>query len=161
MTQRANNTFQNSRARRALRNWLCELNPNYFVTTNFNRDTTFEGARHCLRHWHGCVDRKLLGKNWCKKPNVARTFFIGFAEHPDSNLNYHLLLRVPDSEKHQTFEKIAADYWTRIVASGSLDLQKLNTDHELRIKSRYATKDLWLDELLEQFVISSEFNGRQ
>lgn len=148
---------QKNRIRSAIRSMVCELEPNYFVTANFNREMTFEGAKRCLRHWHACIDHARLGTKWSKKPSDDRVFFFAFAEHPDTNLHYHLILRAPRLLDRPCFEALAPQVWERVVKGGSLDVQELKTELDVARVSTYATKDLWQDRLLEQWVLSSEF----
>lgn len=150
-------TIQKSRIRSAIQGMLCEMEPNYFVTANFNRETTFEGARKCLRRWHALVDKKRLGKDWSKKPSADRVFFFAFSEHPDDNLHYHLILRAPQLLDRPSFDTVGPKVWERLVQGGDLYVQKLKTKLDVAKVSSYSTKDLWNERLFEQWIVSSEF----
>ena len=147
--------MKNKDIKKGMRELLRQFDWDYFVTVNFNRATNWEGARKNLKEWHGRLDRQLLGGRWAKKLD-KRTFFIAFSEGGETNLHWHMMVKVADG-KHEKFEKNAARLLRGIVKSGTLDVQKLATkDDELRT-SNYSIKDLWRDEAVERFVMSTEF----
>ena len=104
-----NSSSKNKEMRCAVREMIMEQGADHFVTAVFNRETTFAGARESLKKWHALVDGCLLGSRWQKKPAHERTFFMAFAEHPDSNLHYHLMLRLADPIRHVEFAAIASE----------------------------------------------------
>src|SRR3954471_1773651 len=59
--------------RLAWEQWLAELDFDLFVTLNFNRDTTPAGARRMLGLFMARLDRRFLGRRWCRK-GPERTF---------------------------------------------------------------------------------------
>ncbi len=127
----------------------------YFITANFNRATNWEGTRRNLKDWHARVDRQLLGGRWAKKTK-QRTFFIACSEGGETNLHWHLLAKVADG-KQERFENCAAELWKQMVKSGSLDVQKLHAKPDEVRTANYTTKELWRDEAIEHFVLSTEF----
>ena len=97
----------NKRIRKAMNEMLCDMDAEYFVTANFNRDTSYAAARKALKAWYARVDKALLGGSWSRKARNERTFFIACVEHFDSNLHWHLLLRLGDGAERQRFEAVA------------------------------------------------------
>ena len=81
--------FENRRLKKAMANFLYELDASYFVTANFNRDTNYAAARRTLSAWHARIDKALLGGSWSRKARNERTFFIACVGHIDSNLHWH------------------------------------------------------------------------
>ena len=58
----------NKRIKKAMNEMVRDMDADYFVTLNFNRDTKHEAARKALRAWHARVDKALLGGSWSPKP---------------------------------------------------------------------------------------------
>ena len=85
---------------------------------------------------------------------------MAFAEHPDSNLHYHLMLRLADPTRHVEFAAIASAFWQEVVAGGSMEVGFLATALDLEKSAIYATKDLWRSDLINNFIISSEFMNK-
>lgn len=141
----------------AMRIWSVGLNAPYFVTANFNRDVSYNGAREALRSWHLRLDRRLLGPKWQKKPAENRTQFIAYVEHLSSNLHWHLLVRPPGHVSQTEFSAAAKDAWGCLVEGGSLDIQIARSKADREKVASYCTKDLWIRENYEKFVLSTEF----
>ena len=148
---------KNKEMRSAVRDWIVAEGADYFVTAVFNRETNFAGAQNNLRHWHARIDRCLLGKRWQKKEEQERTFFWAFAEHPDSNLHYHLMVKLSDPAKRTKFEANAKACWQKIVNSGDMEFRYLATNSDLIDRAGYSTKGLWRSDLHENYIISSMF----
>ena len=141
----------------SLSQFLCNQHLTHFVTLVFNRyDMTLPSARRKLRHWHGHVDRALLGPNWSQKPSSARTLFYAFPEHIDTNLHFHLLARPAVSTRAVCFENAATVYWSELVRGGSIDIAPIT---QINGVVHYATKDTWRPRNFENFIISTEFIG--
>ena len=130
----------------------------YFITANFNRDSSLNSAKKTLGHWSAMVERSLLGKHWYKKEAHERISFFAFAEHLDSNLHWHLMLRLPDENMKNHFRMIAANYWKQIVKSGSMDIQPILSEQDRIKASSYVTKDLLKTENYLAFTMSTEFS---
>lgn len=137
--------------------FIKQLNPTHFITANFNRDTNWQAARQCLKRWHARIDRKLLGKHWSTRGRTARTLFISFGERPDTNLHWHMLLRLGSGADRAKFEAIAGEEWQQLVSSGSMKVDALQDFLSVEKTSTYATKDLWRNGHIENFIISTEF----
>ena len=152
-----NSLTQNKRIRSALREMIMEQGADYFVTAVFNSETNFGGAWNSLKDWHARIDRRLLGKHWQQKEPDERTFFWAFPEHPDSNLHYHLMVKLSDPAKRMEFEAIADTCWQGIVGSGDMKLEYLQTALDLVRTVNYSTKDQWRSDLNENYIISSMF----
>ena len=147
----------NNRIRKSMIEMLRGMNPEYFVTLNFNWDTNYEAARKTLKAWHARLDRELLGGSWSRKPQNERTWFVAFAEHFDSNLHWHMLLGLGDGTDTMRFEEAVDRCWKKLVISGSVDVQHLDTDKDKACTANYVTKDLWQQRAIESFVLSREF----
>ncbi len=150
-------TEKNTQIRAALRQWILDHGADLFVTANFNRDTNSEAARRNLKRWHARIDRALLGASWAKKAINQRTFFVAFVENTDSNLHYHMLLKLSDPQAKARFLDIAESAWLGLVKSGSLDIKPIETRNDLARTAAYATKQLYRSDRLEQFILSTEF----
>ncbi len=147
------------RYRQGMNELLRDMEADYFVTANFNRDTSYEAARKALKGWHARVDKVLLGGSWSRKARAERTQFVAFVEHLESNLHWHLLLRLGEGADEQRFEQVAEGCWLRLVKSGSLDVEKIDTSADRARVANYVTKDLWRREARDGFVLSGEFRN--
>ncbi len=103
----------NKRIKKAMNEMVRDMDAEYFVTLNFNRDTNYEAARKALRAWHARVDKALLGGSWSRKARNERTFFIACVEHLDSNIHWHVMLRLGESTTTQRFEAVAEQCWEK------------------------------------------------
>src|SRR5207248_1445517 len=143
-----------------------ELGFELSVTLNFNRSTTFNGARHLLGEWAQRVDEKYIGKQW-SKDNSHRVFFIAVFENPNRNPHFHLLARLPllcwrrlALSKFKEYgslawhEKTLRDLWVRLVPSGSAYTKAI---YDLDGIACYNAKQLIRPGHAETFVISTEF----
>jgi hypothetical protein len=81
--------------RDAFANWLPTIEADWFITLNFNRPISIQGARSQLKGWLGRVDRSLLGRKWYQKPSSERTSGVATIENPDRNTHLHILLKFP------------------------------------------------------------------
>lgn len=149
--------YQNKQLQNAYKDFVKSQHCNYFVTANFNRNTTINGARKALKHWAAKIDRKLLGKNWAKIATDERLHFFACAEHINSNLHWHLLLKITDKNKRNSFEHVAAKYWREIVECGNMQIDFLETEKDNAKASSYLSKELWKSNNYNQFIISREF----
>ncbi len=151
--------FENRRLKKAMANFLYELDASYFVTANFNRDTNYAAARRTLSAWHARIDKALLGGSWSRKARNERTFFIACVGHIDSNLHWHLILRLGDGAERQRFEAVAAESWVKLVLGGSMKVDWLATDLDRLKTARYTVEELWQQRAIESFVLSTEFGN--
>jgi hypothetical protein len=85
----------NKRLRQEISNWLPTIEADLFITLNFNRPKSLQGARNQLKGWLARVDRSFLGHNWNKKPSPERTSGVAIIENPRKNLHAHVLLKFP------------------------------------------------------------------
>ncbi len=139
-----------------IRDWLNDIPFNFFVTANFNCSTSEQSARSALRRWHGMIDRQLLGPKWHRKPADQRTMFFAFAEHPNSNRHFHLMLK---TDQPIAFAEIADRMWNKIVPAGSMDVQFFDQQQDRLNTICYSTKEIWKHDLINSFIISSEFSS--
>lgn len=121
--------------------WLSSENFhfNFAFTANFNRETTLAGAERTLRDWVRSIDRKVLRRRWKNATPEERVTVIGFPEHPNSNLHYHLLVHTPVNPLKA--QKLAATEWQRLVKSGDLWGSVLASANDAHVFAKYAAKD--------------------
>lgn len=119
--------------------WLSSEQFDFAFTANFNRETTLLGAERQLRKWAQNIDRKVLGRKWRNAKAEERVKIIGFPEHPDSNLHYHLVVNAPVNPLK--VQKIAVAEWQRLVKSGDLWASALGSPTDVRGFVEYAVKD--------------------
>lgn len=126
--------------RKTWQDWLAKTDWDYFVTLTFNPTTklsektkmligpqwSLERAAQDLHAWHGRLDRKMLGNKWHKKP-FERTRFVAFVEHPESNIHWHLMLKL-NCTRHDTFNAKAEAIWKKLVESGTVDIKPAQSD---------------------------------
>ena len=139
--------------RNELQEWITQGDYNFAATANFNRHIRLSEATRLLKSWQCNLDRKVIGKNWKKRPTEDRIFFTAFSEHEASNLHFHMMLRLPvNSLKAQ---RLAVKLWQFIVPSGSMWISTLSNDIDDRKQVvNYATKDLWNGIGIENFIVS-------
>ncbi|MCF8721611.1 hypothetical protein [Nitrospina gracilis] len=134
----------------------------YFLTFNFNRETGAGAGRRQLDRWHKKLDRKLFGRYFYKHKRENRTFFIAFQEigGKTGQFHYHALVKLPE-DRWEDFKLFAPMYWERLIPSGDLNLQLLKEVKDKQKAASYSVKDIWNEENLENFVISTEFSKRR
>jgi hypothetical protein len=138
-----------------------------FVTLNFNRPTTFNGARHLLGEWAQRVDEAYIGKQWSDN-SARRLFFIAVFENQDTNPHFHLVVRLPllcwrrlslpKFEQYRTLQWHTSklEYlWVRLVCSGNCYTEPI---YNLNGLARYNSKQFLRSGYAETFIISSEFH---
>jgi hypothetical protein len=144
--------------RDAWRNWLREEHFNYFITLNFNRPTSYNGARPLFGEWLARVDSAFLGRSWTRNPRI-RAFAVAFTENPHSNLHLHVLLRPPQQSALRPKvdrEAVFANAWRKLVRSGSCHVQHID---DLPGVVRYVTKQLTHRDHALWFMLSREFHN--
>ncbi len=147
----------------ALQEMLIEQNFQWHITANFNRVTTPSNGRDKLKAWSSFIDRKLLGRNYYKKPDDQRLFFVAIPEvgAGSIHLHYHLLAKLPES-RHEQFPLIAESTWKHFVPEGSLYVQRIaNTAEDLKRVVAYDTKDIWKQNNFDNLFFSTEFSSQQ
>lgn len=142
--------------RKTWQDWLPETEWDYFVTLTFNPKTELStgkiqrpiGRQWCvkraandLHEWHARLDRKMLGKKWHERP-IERTRFIAFVEHPNSNIHWHMMLKL-NCTRHDTFNSEAPKIWKKLIKSGTVDIKPAQIDLTANeIFSRYCGKKI-------------------
>ena len=119
--------------------WLASTDFDFAFTANFNRETTLASAERVLRRWGRDINRKVLGRRWRFAKRHERLLVIGFPEHPDTNLHYHLLVRAPTNPLK--VQQLAVAEWNRRVPSGELWTSPLPDAGDVHRFARYALKD--------------------
>ena len=133
----------------------------WWLTANFNRDTTKEQGFRKLREWHSRIDRELHGRSFYKKKKDDRLFFIACPEIGgySGRLHYHIFAQMPERSEEK-FEIIAEPTWCQLVKGGSLDVQEIgNTKVDQKKVIDYGLKEAWFDSNYERFIISTEFSS--
>lgn len=133
----------------------------WWLTANFNRETTKEQGSKKLREWQSRIDRALHGRYYYKKKKDDRLFFIACPETGGYSgcLHYHIFAQMPERSEEK-FKLIAEPTWLQLVKSGSLDVQEIGdskTDQEKVIG--YGLKEIWFDSNYENFIISTQFSS--
>jgi hypothetical protein len=149
------NTHFNKQVQSGMRKMMAQYEWDFFVTANLNRATNWLGAKNALRHWHRKTDKELLGAGWQRRKS-QKMFFIACCEGGETNLHWHILLKVKKG-RHAKFTDMAEGFWKQIIPSGSMDVQIIPSKEDAERVIRYATKDFWRSTEIEQFVLSSEF----
>lgn len=140
--------------------FLKEQDISWHLTASFNRETTTSQGYKLLKEWHSRLDREIYGRNYYKRNNRERTFFVAFPEVGGfgRNLHYHLLARMP-LWAEEKFVRIAERKWSQIVKTGDLCVQKIaNTDSDLSRAISYDLKDIWKIGDTEDIIISTQFS---
>lgn len=145
--------FDKKRLTQSMGEWLQDHGFTHFVTLAFNRMETIDSARKNLNKFHAKLDRKILGKNYYKKPKDQRTFFVAFIEHMNSNFHYHLLLKTPN-QYISRLEFHLDSSWQKVVNSGSSNVQAIY-DH--RGCTSYCLKEQSNLKHFNNFILSHEF----
>ena len=99
----------NKKLNDGVRELVADFDGDYFLTAVFNRNVTLAGAEKSLEHWCACLSKKLYRKKWYKRPVTERIEYIAFAEHLDSNVHWHLVLKVGKGRRAWKF-RLFADY---------------------------------------------------
>ncbi|MEN3372009.1 hypothetical protein [Dechloromonas sp. ZS-1] len=153
------NFYKKSVLSPALQSMLLDIEPQWHITANFNRETSLRTGSAKLKTWASFIDRKLFGRNYYKKPNDQRLFFFAFPEIGSESefLHYHLLAKLPET-RHQKFTELAEQIWLDEVKTGSLYVQRIGNDEsDLQRVISYDLKDIWKRGNYDNFIISSEF----
>ena len=145
---------EHSRLEYQINKFLADQDFTHHVTLAFNEWRSLPSARETLRQWHGRVDRALLGRSWQKRSLGCRTLFLAFAEHIDSNIHYHLLVRPASARIGYSFDIATEHAWRNLVQGGSVAVSPI---YDAIGISHYVTKDLWQSRNYENFVVSTEF----
>jgi hypothetical protein len=133
----------------------------WWITANFNRETTKEQGFKKLREWHGRIDRALHGRCFYKKKKDERLFFIACPETGGYSecLHYHILAKMPECSEEE-FKLIAEPTWLQLVTCGSLDVQEIgDTKADQEKVIGYGLKEVWVGSNYENFIISTQFSS--
>lgn len=112
--------FQITKIRASLAHWIdSELDPEWWITANFNRQTNLQRARKSLNHLGARIDHYCLGRAWSSKARKDRFLAVGFFENVSTNLHAHLLARLPSRRGHEAVWEMPR-MWEKIESAGSL-----------------------------------------
>ncbi|OUR80384.1 hypothetical protein A9Q83_01410 [Alphaproteobacteria bacterium 46_93_T64] len=151
-------TINNKDIKEAWRQWTAKKDWDYFVSLAFNpqpfgRYWSVQDAARDLHEWHARNDRLMLGGRWHNKPH-KRTQFYGFVEHVDSNIHWHLMVKLR-SDKHEIFETEAGDVWKKLIPSGSNKIKHAQADEDAnKTFSRYCGKAIYINDPAENIQFS-------
>lgn len=140
----------------AIRQLAFSTDPKLFVTAVFNDFISISRARTVLKRFHRNVDYKFYGSSFSSADRSKRTFFFAFPENLNSNFHYHLLL-TPPTGKTERFIEVAEPIWKKLCPSGNLKIDFIRTEEDRRKISFYSTKDCFIEQNFEHFIISTEF----
>ncbi len=106
---------------------LREAPGNFYAVANFNLPSLEpEWCRQRINLFDMKVARRLLGKNWCKKPDAERPKWIAVPEMA-TYLHYNMVWNVP-VEYQEQFYVAAPDIWREVVPSGQFHLQVIGQE---------------------------------
>ena len=161
------------KARAEMIEWIDQWQYTRFVTLAFNDNSTSDARlpgsqlnhgrlRDRLVQWDARMNRLLIGKEWASRyPN--RMFAFWFLEKPTTNPHWHGLVRffpldAEHLEQQETkFDRNAERLWTKLVPSGSVDVQNVSGQRNL---VKYVAKSLGHELSFEHFVTADEFAQR-
>jgi len=120
---------------------------------------SYEAARDKLKHWYAVLDRRRLGKHWCKQPKSIRTQFVGVAER-EGGWHFHLNVIVPETrwvydiaaEIHKAW--LTANRGNRC-ATCVCDPVTSQAEHERT--ANYMTKRCWQEKIYDGVIFSDDF----
>lgn len=134
---------------------------NWWITANFNRDTTKDQGFRKLREWHSRIDRELHGRYFYKKKKDERVFFIACPEVGgySGRLHYHIFAQMPEYSEEE-FKLIAEPTWLQLVKCGSLDVQEIgDTKADQEKVIGYGLKEVWFGSNYENIILSTQFSS--
>lgn len=128
----------------------------YFLTLNFNREMTPDGAKRVLKVLLAFIDRHFLGPRWQEMP-VHRTQMIAIPENITTNFHYHAGAGFPPKAMRLSpvdVEKIIQRNFGRLVPGATCKLLVVEDAAGL---ADYITKQQWQPDAIERVVLSREF----
>lgn len=143
----------------ALRSFLVNLDLPLFVTVTFNKSLSIAKAQKLLNEFHYEIQKSLWGKKFYRIPAEQRIFFIAFPEHIDTNIHYHLMLKVPPRYR-VLFQIHAQNALSRVLESADLKIEEPPSPEDVIKTKFYSTKDLFNERNYEHFVISTQFQRK-
>lgn len=143
----------------ALRSFLVNLDLPLFVTVTFNKSLSIAKAQKLLNEFHYEIQKSLWGKKFYRIPAEQRIFFIAFPEHIQTNIHYHLMLRVP-REYQERFKSSAQKALSRVLASADLQIDEPPSITDVTKTKFYSTKEISNELNYEHFVISTQFQRK-
>jgi hypothetical protein len=143
----------------ALRSFLVNLDLPLFVTLAFNKSLSIAKAQKLLNELHYEIQKSLWGKKFYRIPAEQRIFFISFPEHIQTNIHYHIMLRVP-REYQERFESSAQKALSRVLASADLRIHEPSSTTDAIKAKFYSTKEILNELNYEHFVISTQFQRK-
>lgn len=137
----------------AWRDFVADQTWNFWITLNFNREATFEGAKAKLIALDARLNRAILGSDWAKKPQDQRLRFVAFPEHPDSNFHYHVFMFSP---KTDGLDALVTKHWEKLVPGGQAHVCTPEQAEDWEVLSGYSTKALGQSRLMDNVVVSGD-----
>lgn len=102
------------------------------------RYVPLEQAHRDMDKLHRTVDRKLFGTRYSDRAEEDRSGFVGWIEHPDTNIHVHLSWRVPEIRADE-FAAVITDAWMATSRFASIRVEPIRDDRW----TRYILKDQW------------------
>lgn len=125
------------------------INPQRFITLTFNRDVNLLIAHRDVHEFCKRLERVAHGKRWTKYPSEARLVALGFVEHVESNLHYHLLAR-GSAQLMETVLQQGDSIWRDLTKTGQAECEIIRTK---RGAARYVTKALTGERAFDAVVV--------
>ncbi len=124
--------------RRAARLWLAEFGPDVFATFNFGYPIRPIDGDRSIKDLLNRIQHEAYGRNWSKRPPVARLVAVGCWEHVEkwSNPHCHVLVRGPELPVRTLLHQ-GREIWVSLQPRGQLDLGRVQSGHAV---SSYVTK---------------------
>lgn len=167
MSNFLNGNISSSRrySRQVLIDWINESECTHAVTLVFNQQISLEKAAKDLGGLFFRFDKEILGKKAYKQASRKRSLFFAFPEHIESNLHFHLALRLPGIAdlpkvwmKWDGISKLEK-HWKNITKSrGNLVSQEISSNDW----AHYLTKEIKLNAKLFHdidFFLSTDFHN--
>lgn len=128
------------------------FNPNKVNTTGTSATLLAGGINRAtsrLLGWDARVNRRVLGRRWCSKPD-DRMVANAFLENSRTNAHWHLALLPPVTSGFCEFEPVMTAEWKRLEPNGTVDIAPIYDSKKL---SEYITKKLGDPECWEHFEL--------
>jgi hypothetical protein len=131
------------KAREALTDWAFRSGCQWAITLNPNRSLSLKTELNSIRKAFREADELLLGHRYRRKDGRRRHLGFIFAEHIDSNLHFHLIVRPGldcDPSAGAARCNLLVDRWARRVPSGTSMVKDAADPCGW---SRYITKEIY------------------
>ena len=106
------------------RHWLVDENPDIFITFNFGYTVKPLNGEPRIHEFCKRIERKALGRKWCRLPRSERLTLVGCWERIGPHLNTHChLVGWAPAEIHRTLQLEGPQIWEHLVPRGQLHFE--------------------------------------